>query len=100
MTMRSPSFSGVPAGRSRAAAYTGASRCERSRKSAPARTASRTRQPPSAVRPLIHEAARRRWAEAASGGCGFRLDRVDAPWGMEQRRQNMPDPGVSDQGCD
>jgi hypothetical protein len=43
---------------------------------------------------------RRPWAGAAGGGCGFILDRVDAPWGMEQRRQKMPDSGVSDQGCD
>jgi hypothetical protein len=25
-------------------------------------------------------------------------NRVDAPWGMEQRRQKIPDPGVCDQG--
>ena len=67
MTTRSPSLSGAPAGRSRAAAYTGASCCERSRKSAPASTASRTRQAPSAVRPFIQVGARRRWAGAA--GC-------------------------------
>jgi hypothetical protein len=100
MTTRSRSCRDVPAGRSRAAAYTGTSRCDRSRKSAPARTASSTRPAPSAVRPLIQVAARRRWAGAAAGGWGFSLDRVDAPWGMEQRRQKMPDSGVSDQGCD
>jgi hypothetical protein len=33
------------------------------------------------VRPLIQVAARGRWAEAAGGGSGVRLDRVDAPWG-------------------
>jgi hypothetical protein len=81
LTMRSPFFREAPAGRSWAAAYTGTSRWERSRNSAPARTASRTRHAPSAVRPLIQEAARRRWAGAAGGGRGFRLDGVDAPWG-------------------
>ena len=82
MTIKSPSLSGAPAGRSWAAAYTGTNRWERSRNRAPARTASRTRQAPSAVRPFIQVAARRRWAGAAGGG-GFRLDRVEAPWGME-----------------
>jgi hypothetical protein len=53
-----------------------------------------------ALRPFIQVAAGRRWAGAAGGGSGFRLDRVDAPWGMEQRRQKMPDPGVTDQECD
>ena len=73
----------------------------RSRNSAPARMASSTKAAPSAVRPFIQVAARRRWAGAADGGVwGCKLDRVDAPWGMEQRRQKMPDLGVSDQEGD
>jgi len=68
---------------------------------APARAASTMKPAPSAARPLIQVAERRRWAGAAGGGgWGRRLDRVEALWGMEQRRQKMPDPGVSDQGCD
>jgi hypothetical protein len=72
-----------------------------SRNSAPARMASSTKAPPSAVRPFSQVVARRRWAGAADGGgSGCKLVGVDAPWGMEQRRQKMPDPAVSDQEGD
>jgi hypothetical protein len=41
-----------------------------------------------------------RAADALLVGWGCKLVRVDAPWGMEQRRQKMPDPAVPDQEGD